>query len=155
MKIHDSETPAHGQQKITACAFIYQYFEGTAKVFLPRRSAQKKFLPNVYELPGGHIDFGEELETDLKREINEEFNITIEVKDILSAFTYTNNIKGSHTVEIVYLATFTDPPANITLNPEDLSEYEWFSSEEIDTIKDNNTTYLDSESDPEIEIIKL
>lgn len=66
---HDSETPAKGQQVITACAFITRNFDGVIKVFLPRRAATKKFLPNVYEIPGGHIDFGENLTDGLKREV--------------------------------------------------------------------------------------
>ena len=62
---HDSETPAHGQQVITVCAFLHHEFDGEEKVFLPKRAASKKFLPNKYELPGGHVDFGEDLVTDL------------------------------------------------------------------------------------------
>ncbi len=58
---HDSETPKHGEQVITACAFIHHLFDGIEKVFLPRRAETKKFLPGVLELPGGHIDFGEDI----------------------------------------------------------------------------------------------
>ena len=47
---HDSETPAQGQQVITACAFIHKSFEGTEKVFLPKRAATEKFLPGVYDI---------------------------------------------------------------------------------------------------------
>jgi ADP-ribose pyrophosphatase YjhB (NUDIX family) len=68
---HDSETLAVGQQVITACAFIHQQFDGVEKVFLPRRALTKKFLPGVFELPGGHIDFGEDIVVGLKREIME------------------------------------------------------------------------------------
>lgn len=32
---HDSETPAHGQQVITACAFIHRDFGEVTKVFRP------------------------------------------------------------------------------------------------------------------------
>ena len=71
--LHDSEVLAEGQQVIVAAAFISHKFDGVTKVFLPKRAATKKFLPNVFELPGGHIDFGEDIETGLKREIFEEF----------------------------------------------------------------------------------
>ena len=59
---HDSETLAEGQQVITAVAFIHAKFDGVTKVFLPKRADTKKFLPGVFELLGGHIDFGEELD---------------------------------------------------------------------------------------------
>lgn len=42
---------------------------------MPKRADTKKFLPSVYELPGVHIDFGEEPVSGLKREIYEEFGM--------------------------------------------------------------------------------
>lgn len=124
---HDSETPAHGQQVISVCAFIHRDFDGVSKVFLPKRADTKKFLPGVYELPGGHVDFGEDIIEGLKREIKEEFGMSITVGDTFSAYTYENQIKGSHTVEVIYFAQFIEPPEQITLHPDDHSSYEWFS----------------------------
>ena len=98
---HDSETPAHGQQVITACAFIYHVFDGVTKVFLPKRAKTKKFLPDVFELVGGHIDFGEDLEVGLKREIREELNKEVELEDPFAAFTYLNEVKA-HTQSRLY-----------------------------------------------------
>lgn len=129
---HDSETPAHGQQVITACAFIHKDFGGTQKVFLPKRAETKKFLPGVYELPGGHIDFGEDIVEGLKREIREEFDMNIEVGDPFFTFTYTNDVKGSHSIEVIYFAQFVDDASNIKLNPEDHSEYGWFAENELE-----------------------
>ncbi len=129
---HDSETPAHGQQVITACAFIHQRFDGVEKVFLAKRAATKKFLPNVYELPGGHIDFGEDVVAGLKREINEEFNVNVAIGDPYAVFTYTNEIKGSQTIEVAYFAQLVDNPEAITLNPEDHSDSGWFAEDELD-----------------------
>lgn len=129
---HDSEVLAQNQQVITACAFIHHTFNGVPKVFLPKRSSTKKFLPGVYELPGGHIDFGEEPVVGLKREIHEELGANIEVGDPFYIFTYLNEIKGSHSVEIIYFAKFTnDNINNISLNAEDHSEYGWFSENEL------------------------
>lgn len=128
---HDSEIPAQGQQVITACAFIHHEFDGVAKVFLPKRADTKKFLPGVHELPGGHIDFGEAPVDGLMREIDEEFTMTIRVGDPFYVFTYTNEIKGSHSVEVIYFAQFTGNLEDIKLNPEDHSEYGWFAEDEL------------------------
>lgn len=128
---HDSETLAAGQQVITAVAMITAEFDGVPKVFLPKRADSKKFLPGVYEMPGGHIDFGEDLKTGLTREINEEFGMRVSIGDVFSAFTYTNDIKKSHSAEIVFFARFTDPIENIRLNPEDHSTAGWFSEQEL------------------------
>lgn len=147
---HDSEKPAPGQQVFTACAFIHKKVEEKEKVFLPRRAATKKFLPNVFELPGGHVDFGEDMIRGLKREIEEEFNMQIEVGDPFCVFTYTNAIKGSHSIEVIYFAKFTSLETNLTLHPEDHSEFRWIGEDEIHTIESENKRA----GDPEIEAIK-
>jgi 8-oxo-dGTP diphosphatase len=131
---HDSETLQSGQQVITVVAVIHKTINNKHKIFLPKRAATKKFLPNVFELPGGHVDYGEELTTALKREVLEELNLEIEIAESFAAFTYLNNIKQTHSVEIVYFAEFTDPNPVIRLNPEDHSEYVWISSDEIEKI---------------------
>ncbi len=147
---HDSETPAHGQQVITACAFIHHNFDGIEKVFLPKRAAGKKFLPGVYELPGGHIDFGEDIISGLKREIKEEFAMGVTIGDPFGVFTYTNEVKGSHSIEVIYFASFTDPIENIRLNPEDHSEFGWFREDDLTKMLSENK----QESDPEFVIIR-
>ena len=128
---HDSETPAHGQQVHSACAFIHQQFDGVTKVFLPKRADTKKFLPGMYELPGGHIDLHEDIRSGLKREIMEEFEREVSLGDPFAAFTYENKIKGSHTIEVIYFARFIDPNLDIVFHPEDHSGYEWFSEEDV------------------------
>lgn len=129
---HDSETPANGKQVITACAFIHHDFGGVKKVFLPQRALTKKFLPGVHELPGGHIDFGESIIEGLKREIMEEFSVSIHTGEPFYVFDYINDIKGSHSVEIIYFATLSSSPDSITLNPEDHVAAEWYSVDEIE-----------------------
>jgi 8-oxo-dGTP diphosphatase len=132
MKIsHDSETAAHGQQVFTACALIWHEFDGVKKVFLPKRADTKKFLPGVYEIPGGHVDFGEEMRAGLKREIHEELGVDIKVGDPFAVFDYTNPIKGSHSIEVIYFATLLDPIEKISLQPEDHSTASWFAKDEL------------------------
>ncbi|HAU99126.1 MAG: hypothetical protein UX04_C0001G0178 [Microgenomates group bacterium GW2011_GWF2_45_18] len=136
--IHNSETPAQGEQIITACAFIHHNFSGIEKVFLPKRAPTKKFLPNVYELPGGHIEYGENIVSGLQREIREEFGMNNIIGDPFYVFTYTNDIKGSHSIEVIYFATFADPIDMITLNPEDHATFGWFAEFEISNIAHEN-----------------
>ena len=131
---HDSETVAKGQQVFTACAFIWHDFDGVNKVFLPKRASTKKFLPDVYELPGGHIDYGEDLRERLAREVMEEFDMQITIGEVLDVFTYVNEVKQSHSIEVVYFAQFTDPIENIQLHPEDHSTYGWFTLDELEQV---------------------
>ncbi len=128
---HDSETPAVGQQVVTACAFLHHSFDGIEKVFLPKRAETKKFLPGVAELPGGHIDFGEDPVAGLKREIGEELHVEASIGDPFFVFEYTNEIKGSQSFEIIYFAQFLSDLDSIALNEEDHSEYGWYAEDEL------------------------
>lgn len=149
-KIHDSETTAHGQQVITACAFIYNDFNGVMKVFLPKRAETKKFLPGVYELPGGHINYGEDIIDGLKRELREEFSMDSKIGEPLAVFTYINEIKETHSIEVIYFVEFLGDIESIKLNPEDHSSYAWITENEIDRIMNENR----KSDDPEILAIR-
>jgi len=127
---HDSETPAQGQQVITACAFIHRKVDGAQKVFLPKRADTKKFLPGKYEIPGGHIDYGEDIRAGLIREVQEELGATVKLGDPFAVFTYTNQIKGSHSIEVVYFAELVDGSDTITISPDDHSSCGWFTEDE-------------------------
>lgn len=127
---HDSETPAHGQQVMVACAFIHHNFGGIEKVYLAQRAMTKKFYPGVYELAGGHVDFGEDIVDALKREVREEFGKDITVGEPFSVFTYMNEVKGAHAVEICYFAEFAGALDDVRLNPEDHMAGGWFAVDE-------------------------
>jgi 8-oxo-dGTP diphosphatase len=144
---HDSETPAHGQQVMSACAFLHHNFDGVEKVFLPKRADTKKFLPGVYELPGGHIDYGEDLIDGLKREISEELEMEVSIGDPFAVFTYLNEVKGSHTIEVVYFGTFVGSIDSIKIHPEDHSGYAWMSREEVVASRGEISVALNSQID--------
>jgi len=136
---HDSETPAHGQQVIVACAFIHHNFDGIEKVYLPQRAMTKKFYPGVFEVPGGHIDFGEDIVEGLKREVREELGKEIVVGDPFNAFTFMNEVKGAHAIEVVYFATFVGGLDDMQLHPEDHMAGRWFSADQFEEFSVNRT----------------
>ncbi len=148
---HDSETPAHGQQVFTVCGFIHHEFDGVQKLFLAKRAKTKKFFPDTYELPGGHVDLGEEMIDGLKREVLEELKVEINVGDPFYVFTYRNDVKGSHSIEVVYFAQFTSPLQSIQLDPEDHSDSKWVSEDELDSFF---TSEAKDQSDEEVQAIK-
>lgn len=108
-------------QKIVAAAFIHK----DGKLLIARRAPTKTFLPGVYELPGGHIEFGETMEKGLAREIKEEFHVDVKIGNPFYVFTYTNKDNTAHAIEVDYFATLVDPNQNIELNAEDHSEFRW------------------------------
>jgi 8-oxo-dGTP diphosphatase len=147
--IHDSETLAVGKQVIVACAFIHHNFDGVEKVFLAQRAMTKKFFPGVYELPGGHIDFGEDIIAGLKREVSEELGKDITVGDPFSVFTYINEVKGAHSVEVCYFAQFSGQLDDVRLEPSDHMACGWFAEGEADIFSVNREP-----GDTELDVIK-
>jgi len=130
--LHDSETPAGGKQVVTACAFIHKTENGEVKVFSAKRAATKKFLPNVWELPGGHIDFGEAIVAGLKREVREEFEVEISIGDPFAVSAYHNPVKGSHSIQVNFFATMVS--GSVAMHPEDHSACGWFTPAEIERL---------------------
>ncbi len=136
------------KQAIVACAIIHQQIDHEIKILLTKRSQNANFLPGVYEIPGGHIEYGEELVPGLERELKEELNITVKVDHLFTAFTYLHN--DTHTVELVYFATPTSDITHIKIKEDEVSECRWVNVNEIDTIVSINK----KSNDPEINILK-
>jgi 8-oxo-dGTP diphosphatase len=120
-------------QNITACVFI----KNDGKVLIAKRAATKSFLPGKYELPGGHVEFGETAEEALKRELIEEMKVEIDIEMPFHAFTYVRDGGTTHCIDVDYFAHLKDGQ-KITINPEDHSEYRWISESEIAKYFDNN-----------------
>ena len=134
---------------MVACAFIHHNFDGITKVYLAQRAKTKKFFPGVYEIPGGHVDFGEDIIAALKREVREELGKEIAVGDPFHVFTYMNEVKGAHCVEICYFAQFEGALDDMRLNPEDHIDGQWFSEDQFNEFAVNRT-----DDDVELGVIK-
>ena len=87
----------------------------------------------MYELPGGHINFGEDIVIGLKREIEEELAMHVSIGDPFHVFTYTNHVKESHSIQVTYFATFDDSLENIIFQEDEIAAVGWFSEKEITT----------------------
>lgn len=135
-------------QAIVACAIIHLKVDNEVKILLTKRSLTSNFLPGSYELPGGHIEYGEDLPTGLARELKEELNLLVKIGDIFSALTYSHNDK--HTVELVYFATPISDISEIKIQEDEIAESRWIIEDEIDTIVSANK----NSNDPEILILK-
>ena len=83
------------------------------KILLPKRSANLKKMPNKYEFPGGKVEKNESLKEALKRELNEELSINVNIENIIE---FPNNIL---TTEKFILTVFIikNWENELTLNP--------------------------------------
>ncbi len=122
------------KQIIVASAFIHK----DGKVLVARRADTKAFLPGIFEIPGGKVEFGESPQQAVAREVKEELNLDVVVGEPFYVFTYTT-AQERHAVEIEFFATLKDPGQEPQLNPEDHSEYRWVGSDEAAKIFTKNS----------------
>jgi 8-oxo-dGTP diphosphatase len=119
------------ETNIVVCALIHR----NGKIFVARRAATKAIFPGRFELPGGHVDLGENLKNALKRELREELQVEVNVGQAVDAFTYGD--AENFECEVLYLCQIIDN-SEPTLNPTDHSEALWLSEDEIAKFDNNN-----------------
>lgn len=96
------------------------------EILLSKRS--KEFGFGEWELPGGHIEFGETFERCVIRECNEELGIEVKVSKLVSVAP--NMKQGNHYIVFVFLAeSFIGTPKN--MEPEVHSEMSWFPENKL------------------------
>lgn len=124
-------------QKIITGAFIH---DGN-KLLILKRSPTLSFFPGKYDIPGGHVEFGEALEDALKREAMEELGAEIDIGALYYAATYLFAEKNEQWVEIDYLARLKNPKKGITLSKEH-TEFRWVTEQEFEQYFDDKDSFL-------------
>ncbi|MGV3466310.1 MAG: NUDIX hydrolase [Heyndrickxia sp.] len=97
------------------------------KVLIIKRSDQAHFAGGTWEGVGGKIEFGEDLESALKREVMEEVGLEIQIEQILYATTFQTS-PTRQVVIITYLCSCDK--YDIILSNEH-SDYLWASYDEL------------------------
>ncbi|BFH72635.1 NUDIX hydrolase [Sulfurisphaera javensis] len=98
---------------------------------------KRKNPPNKgsWAIPGGKVKFGETLEEAVKREIKEETNLEVEVKDLLAVIQIIK--EGFHYVILDFICEVK----NGILKPgSDAEDAKYFSFAELDKINSSPTT---------------
>lgn len=97
------------------------------KVLILKRSEDEEVGGGTWENVGGKIEFGEEIETALMREIREETGLDVRVERILYATTF----KTSPTRQIVLLTYLcTTDGKEISISTEHM-DYLWATKEQL------------------------
>ncbi len=106
------------------------------EILFVKRSENDSFLPGSWELPGGGVEYGENIEKTLRREIKEECGLDVEVGFPIAVSDYymKDDNKEIQRIEIVFLCKLLNPAQTMLLSHEH-SEYKWVSSNKISNLK--------------------
>lgn len=103
------------------------------KYLLTKRKEFRSKFHDLWQLPGGGLEWGERVEECLKRELQEELGMKVKnIKYI--PFIYQETRKNWHGVFFNFLCEPVEKNPHITLNDE-ASEYGWFTLEEVKKLK--------------------
>ncbi|MCQ4925131.1 NUDIX domain-containing protein [Tissierella carlieri] len=108
------------------------------RVLIVKRNDNDEVGAGNWEFVGGNIEFGEELEQALGREVKEEVNLEITIDKILYSTTFKTN-STSQAIILVYKCYAKDDKVKLS---EEHVNYKWVSEKElrdlvfIDILKD-------------------
>ncbi|MGG1400295.1 NUDIX domain-containing protein [Bacillus salipaludis] len=97
------------------------------KVLVVQRARTNKIGHGIWECAGGKIEFGEDLEAALRREVKEETGLEIKVGKVLFATTFKNE-PSKQLIILTYQCASEN--CEVTLSEEHTS-HKWVSKEEI------------------------
>lgn len=100
------------------------------KVLVAKRALTDKIGAGNWEVIGGKLEFGEDTETCLKREVREEVNLEIDIEGII----YAKNVVIDEETQmfiVVYLCRYKNGEVKLSDEHTDLK---WVNKEELKTI---------------------
>jgi mutator protein MutT len=100
------------------------------RLFLARRGPEARAEKGLWEFPGDTVEFGENLEDALRREINEELGIGIRVGDRLDVVDLYLPDDRQHWVSITYICRIVSGVPAIR-EPEKCTEIGWYLPDEV------------------------
>ncbi len=103
------------RQKISVRALI----KNNERILLVRRASGNPAYIGQFELPGGKVEFGEDPQQSLRREVNEEIGIGAGIVQLYRVISWMDAVeRDTQHVIIVYLVGLTDPASKISLSDE-------------------------------------
>jgi 8-oxo-dGTP diphosphatase len=107
-------------------------YNTSRQFLLIKRSSKYSHLVGQWDLPGGRMNPGTNLLTNLVREIREETGLTIAYQPILLAAQDILTKDDQHIVCLTYLSR---AKGAVTLNTDEAMEYKWCSWSDITRLK--------------------
>jgi 8-oxo-dGTP diphosphatase len=97
------------------------------KILIVKRSRDDDHKPGVWETVGGGIDIKTSPQRALQKEIKEEVNLDVEVKEPFNVFTFTKD-NGEFKVGITFICQYKKGKVKLS---EEHSEYKWIKAKDF------------------------
>jgi len=100
------------------------------RLLLSRRGPKATNERGRWEFPGGSVEFGERLADALKREMQEEYGVAIEVGELLDVVDHILPDEGQHWVSPTFICRLTGG-APVIREPDKCAALRWFGPDEM------------------------
>jgi mutator protein MutT len=107
------------------------------RVLLCHRSAERRWYPDVWDLPGGHVEEGEDPKESLVRELREELGITASEP---SGPPMHEIRTATYDMQIWLIERWTGTPVNAA--PDEHDTVAWFETPDLDSLRLAHESYL-------------
>jgi 8-oxo-dGTP pyrophosphatase MutT (NUDIX family) len=111
------------------------------RVLLCHRSPDREWYPDVWDIPGGHVETGEAPAAALARELAEELGVDAEVPDAPIATA----VDGDLRLRVWRIDAWRGRPAN--RSPDEHDAFGWFTADEACALALAHPSYLGLVSD--------
>jgi 8-oxo-dGTP diphosphatase len=101
------------------------------KFLVTRRSAVNDYMPNLWDIPGGTVEFDENIYQCLEREIDEESKLKVKINKAIFVHDYLSN-EFRHQFQIVYTCDYQS--GEVTLNPQEHDDFKWVTLDELESL---------------------
>lgn len=105
-------------------------FNDEGQVFLAQRGPKSRNEVGKWDFPGGCVEFGETCEDAVIREVKEEFDMDIEIIELLMVVNHILPEEKQHWVSPAFIAKYTGGETKI-MEPEKCSGFKWVEISEI------------------------
>ena len=105
-------------------------FDSRGRVFMTRRSPEKRFMPNRWENTGGGVQAGETPEDAMLRELAEEIGLTFAREDLV----FLKTVRMGRCFGYNYAIRKDFPLSAVTLQPGETCQAGWFTRGEFDAM---------------------
>lgn len=101
-------------------------FNNKKEILILKRSSEEDVFPDLWDIPGGTLEDGEDPEVGVKREIKEETGLDIKEMSLFYSMSNIDTTKNKQFIRLEFIAQY-DEVGTVILNPKEHQEYQWVS----------------------------